>query len=162
MMNPLGTATVRFSFWQIQIYDRSVVVPACIWTRAHVPQGFARRASTASFATLLDAGAASVAVYQSSFPKEGQYDRVICIPFHAQSGNLGLGAPDDWPHENGFAIEPGHYRLCVAQRLISEDEETIHLFFEKLIQPISQSTVVVRDSNLTPPSVLLEDSPEQN
>jgi len=125
-----------------------------------VPQGFARRSSTASFATLLDAGGASVSVFLSSFPAGTQYDRVICVPFNAQSGRLGLGAPDDWPHANGFTIEPGHYRLCVAQRIVAEDEEAIDLFFEKVVEPITKSAVMVCDANLKPPDVLLEDSSE--
>jgi hypothetical protein len=159
-MNPVATATVWFSFGQIQIHDKSVPVPACIWTPAHVAQGFARRESTTSFATLLDAGNALVSLFLSPLPKEMQYDRVICIPLHAPSGKLGLGAPDDWPHACSFMIEPGHYRLCVAQRFVTEDEEAIDLFLEKMVHPTGQSAVVVCDSLLTPPRVLLEDSPE--
>jgi hypothetical protein len=159
-VNRVGIKTVRFSFWQIQIYDRSVSLPACIWTPAHVQQGFARRTSTASFATLFDAGDASVALCLSPLSRKSQYDRVVCVPFYAPSGAIGLGAPDDWPHAASFTIEPGHYRLCAAQKRLTEDSEAIDLFFERVTKPVSKSVIVVCDGHLKPPNVLLEDSPE--
>jgi hypothetical protein len=159
-MNPIKTQTVRFSFCQLQIYDKAVHVPACVWTPAHISQGFVRRASTASFATILDTGDAPLRLFLSPLLKDMRYDRVICVPFYAQSGDIGIGAPDDWPHQCGFKITAGHYRLCVAQRLVDEEKEIIDLFFEKLTQPATKSDVVVGDANLKPTSVLLEDSPE--
>ena len=161
-MGPEDTKRVGVSFSQVQIYDRSAEIPACTWTSAHVAQGFVRRPSNASFITLIEAGYASVRAFQSSLPGDSRYERVICIPFYAPSGDLDIGAPDDWPHQNNFAIGPGYYRLCVAQNIVSDEEQDIDLFFEKLADPITHSTIVVCDINLNPPAVLLEGCPDSD
>lgn len=159
-LKPIAKFVVSFSYCQFQIYDRSLPVPACLWTAAHVRQGFSRRSSTASFGTIVDCGSATVRVYLSPYSQDHRHERVICIPFSSPSGSIGIGAPDDWPHRNGFTLEAGHYRLYVAQTVTDESEQVIDLFFEKTVCPISRSAIMVRDAGLDPVDPLLEDSPE--
>lgn len=147
-----------FSYSQFFVYDGSVQMPACDWTKAHSDQGFARREGTVAFGTLLEFGRARVVVAVTPYQPRDEYERVIAVPFDSVSGKVIVDGPEETEtgRERNFALQPGNYRLVVAQRVTGDDEEAIDLFFEPLTNPLERSAVLVADDALNPPTTLLE------
>lgn len=66
------TPDLNFSYSQFFVYDASVQMPACEWTKEHSDQGFARRDGTVAFGTLLEYGKARVEVVVRAYqPRDG-------------------------------------------------------------------------------------------
>ena len=157
-MNPTMNLSPRlyFSYSQFMVYDQCVQLPGCAWTHEHTSQGFARRESAVCFNTPLEFGHADVSVSLSAYRNQKQYERVIAVPFLAQSGKVIVDGPEELDVERAVTLRPGNYRLVVAQRVIAEDEEEIDLFFEELDLPMKQSEILLADEALDPPTPLIE------
>src|SRR5687767_8053104 len=84
-----------FSYSQFMIYDLSEQLPGCDWTEHHSAQGFARRASTVCFATLLEFGHAEIHVTVGSYEARREYKRVISVPFLSVSGKVSVEGPEE-------------------------------------------------------------------
>jgi hypothetical protein len=147
-----------FSYNQFMVYDQNVQLPGCAWTEEHSAQGFARRESSVCFNTLLEFGYADVAVCRSAYQSKGEYERVIAVPFAVVSGNVVVEGPDETEAGNGRSVQLplGNYRLVAAQRMTGDEEEVIDLFFELLAKPLEQSSILLADEALNPPSPLIE------
>jgi hypothetical protein len=145
-----------FSYSQFMVYDQSVRLPGCAWTAEHTAQGFARRESTVNFNTPLEFGYADVAVARSAYQGKEEYERVIAVPFLVTSGKVIVEGPEETKSERSFSLPAGNYRLLAAQRVTGDEEEVIDLFFEPLTKPLEQSTILVADGALNPPTPLLE------
>jgi hypothetical protein len=147
-----------FSYTQFFVYDSSVQMPACDWTKGHSDQGFARREGTVAFGTLLEFGKAKVVVHLAPYQSRGEHQRVIAVPFEATTGKVIVHGPEETEtgRERNFALPPGNYRLVAAQRVTGDEEEAIDLFFEPLRKTLERSAVLVADDALHPSSPLLE------
>lgn len=147
-----------FSYSQFFVYDGSIHMPACDWTKAHSDQGFARREGTVAFGTLLEFGTAKIIVTTNPYQPSDEYERVIAVPFTVISGKVIVDGPDEAETggERNFEILPGNYRLTVAQRVIGDEKECIDIFFEALANPIERSAVLVVDKALNPQIPLIE------
>lgn len=145
-----------FSYSQFMVYDQSVRLPGCAWTAEHTAQGFARRESTVNFNTPLEFGYADVAVARSAYQREKEYERVIAVPFLVTSGKVIVEGPEETKPERSFSLPAGNYRLVAAQRVTGDEEEVIDLFFEPLTKPLEQSSILVADSALIPPTPMHE------
>jgi hypothetical protein len=147
-----------FSYSQFFVYDASIQMPACEWTKAHSDQGFARREGTVAFGTLLEYGTAEVRVRICPYQPREEYERVIAVPFAVVSGKVIVDGPEETEtgRDRSFMLAAGEYRLVAAQRVTGDENETIDLFLELLAKPLEQSTVLIADDALNPPMPLLE------
>ena len=145
-----------FSYNQFIIYDTNEKMPGCEWTDTHVNQGFARRESVVSFGTLLEFGTAKLRIY-SGYPNSlNQYDRVIAVPFCVRSGKVNIEGPDEESDCRSIGLITGYYKLWCAQYNQEDETENIDLFFEVAEIPVQQSEILIADSVISPPAVLLE------
>ena len=133
-------------------------LPGCAWTEEHSAQGFARRESTVNFRTLLEFGYADVAISQSAYESQQEYNCVIAVPFLVTSGKVVVEGPEEINTERILVLPFGNYRLVAAQRVRGDDEEAIDLFFELLANPLDRSAVLIADAALNPPTTLVETS----
>jgi hypothetical protein len=139
------------------VFDRTVALPGCAWTKEHADQGFARRDRCVCFGTLLEFGEADVTVYLGPYEPRQMYMRVIAVPIDLPSGEVAIEGPEDEVGSQHFVrLNSGHYQLTAAQVVIDEDRERIDLYFEKLAEPGPRSRIIVADDALTPPEVLVE------
>jgi len=152
------TPDLYFSYSQFFVYDASVQMPACEWTKEHSDQGFARRDGTVAFGTLLEYGTAKVEVAVRAYQPRDDYERVIAVPFAVVSGKVIVDGPEETEtgRERNFTLPPGDYRFVAAQRVTGDEEEAIDLFFESLAKPLERSAVLIADDALNPPIPLLE------
>lgn len=149
--------SIYFSYNQFMIFDRSVDLPGCAWTKTHVDQGFARRENCLCVGTLLEFGEADVMVHMGPYDMREPYERVISVPIELSSGEVAIEGPEDDLEGQRFVnMDSGHYRLTAAQLVTGENHEKIDLFFEKLNEPLKASRIVIGDEALHPPSPLLE------
>ena len=149
---------LEFSYSQFFVYDASVQMPACEWTKEHSDQGFARREGTVAFGTRLEYGKAEVRVYVCSYQPRDDHERVIAVPFVVVSGQVIVDGPEEMEsgRDRNVALPPGSYRLVVAQRVVGDEEEVIDLFFEPLAKPLERSEIIKADDGLDPPDPLIE------
>jgi hypothetical protein len=146
-----------FSYSQFMIYDQSVQLPGCDWTKKYTQKGFARRESTVCFGTPLEFGYADVTVMSGSYLPQVEYEQVISVPFRSDSGKLMVDGPEEMDADRVFAVPIGDYKLTAAQTIIGNDER-IDLFFESVVAPLKHSSVIVADEMLNPPEPLIERS----
>ncbi len=149
-----------FSYSQIMVSDETIKSPGCDWTDDHFNQGFARRLSTVSFRTILEFGTGSVKVHLSQYIETEGYERVIAVPFSSPSGRVVIEGPEEYPVpvDRILILQPGHYKLVAAQKLVDEDAELIDLYFHRLDEPAKNSEILVADNELDPPEALLEEA----
>lgn len=145
-----------FSYNQFLVYDQSVKLPGCAWTEGHSAQGFARRESTVCFNTILEFGYADVAVSLGPYRPNDRYERVVAVPFLVASGRVVVDGPEEPDLGRAFELPSGNYRLVSAQRVTGNEEEAFDLFFEALLEPLTQSAILVADAMLDPPTPLIE------
>jgi hypothetical protein len=145
-----------FSYDQFMVYDSAIRAPGCVWTDAHVMQGFAKRESTVCFGTLLEFGFADVSWIEGPYDGNQDYERVVSVPFVAVTGEIAVDGPDEIKIERLLHLPVGNYQIVAAQRVLNEEEEVIDLFIDRLKEPISTSRVLVADALLSPPRHLLE------
>lgn len=156
----LVTLTLRYAYHQFSVYDDSLRAIGCDWTNEYVAQGFARRESVVSFATILDVGHADVTVGTVYQPRD-EYERVIAVPFLVVSGPVVIKGPEESLAKPALTLPPGFYRLVAAQRvtLVRDDgfgDEQVDLFFEAQDGPVERSAILVADAALDPPFPLRE------
>jgi hypothetical protein len=162
-MNSLLTSSLYFSYGQLLVFDASAESEAGLeWTDEHTRQGFARRDSSVSFATIAQFGNADVHVYKHRFVN-GSYARAVAVPMYLPTGAVKIIGPEEYYIDRHVVLEVGHYRLVAAQRVIltaadpdQEDTIGIDLFFEALITPIQSSSVLVADAAISPNGELVE------
>lgn len=153
---PVFSARIYFSYGQFQVFDSSVRLPGCAWTEGHYRQGFARRQANVCFGTLLEFGHGDLSVFLSPYRDRVDYERVIEVPFEVLSGEVVVGGPEEYPNRHRFGISKGHCRLIAAQKVTSDDRETIDLYFEELVEPLEKSRVITADDSLNPADPLME------
>jgi hypothetical protein len=145
------------SYSQFFVRDAGVGIPRNPWTEKHSAQGFVRaNESTVYFVALLEYGYADLAYELGPLVPDGPYQRVIAVPFTVATGTVVVDGPEERSTTRFAEIPNGNYRLVAAQRAIGDDEEVIDLFFEKLAEPLLQSSVIVADRQLEVPATLLE------
>ena len=145
-----------FSYGQFMVYDIDVISPGCAWTEDHTAQGFARRDSVVSFISILDFGQADVTFVLGAYQPTREFDRVIAVPFTVVTGRVLIEGPEEMDAGRTIELPPGFYSLTAAQRVLNDDWEDVHLFFESLADPRKSSTILVADDMLSPPFPLLE------
>lgn len=145
-----------FSYNQFMVYDSTVSTPGCAWTEEHSAQGFARRDSSVCFNSILECGSAVVTAIIGSYQPDEEYERVIAVPFVVESSKVLIEGPEEFDSGRVIALEPGNYRLVVAQCVIDDDCERIDLFFERSEEPLQRSIIILADEMLNPPNSLLE------
>ncbi|MCI0561050.1 MAG: hypothetical protein MN733_21395 [Nitrososphaera sp.] len=94
----------------------------------------------------------------SPYIKWEGHERVIAVPFFSPSGKVVVKGPEELPSDRRLVLEPGHYRLVAAQRVVSEDEEQIDFYFQQLDKLAPCSEILVADDDLDPPVELLEEA----
>lgn len=151
------SARIYFAYSQFQVFDKAGL-PGHHWTQAHFDQGFARTERSVSFGTPLEFGHGAVLVYLGPYEGREEHVRVIEVPFEVSSGEVVVGGPEEFPvnPDRVFQLPKGHYRLVAAQAVTDEDQEDIHLYIEKLEEPLTKSRVLVGDEAMKPPTPLLE------
>ena len=161
-MNRTKKLRLYFSYNQFMVFDSSVELPGCAWTKLHSDQGFARRDSVVNFETVLEFGHADVGIRIGAYEHNSVHERVIAVPFHVESGLVRIEGPEENPSDRRIPITAGHYRLYCAQQVTNDDdlhgEERIDLFFEPLEHPAEHSEIIVADADLHPPAQLVEDA----
>lgn len=150
------SSKLYFSYGQFMVYDQIVAAPGCLWTDGHTAQGFARRASTVCFGTLLEFGYAEIKYELGPFVAENLYERVIAVPFVSVSGNCLVEGPEENDVRGPLEIPSGNYRLVAAQRVTGEEEEAIDLFFEAVEQLPQHSAIIVADAQIGAAGALIE------
>lgn len=151
---------LQFSHSQFFVFDSEVSAVGCHWTERHFKQGFARRDGTVSVRTLLEFGAADVAVTVGAPASVEAYGRVLAVPLLIRSASLSIEGPEEQPGIRHTAIPNGHYRVTIAQRAIDETREDVHIWVEKSDVPIARSQLLVVDEDLDPLWPLLETANE--
>jgi len=149
---------LHFSYKQFLVYDQNVELPGCEWTEEHVAQGFARRESVACFSTLLESGHADVHMIASAYQSSDKHERAIAVPFMVVSGRVVVEGPEETGAGRVCTLSIGPYRLVAAQCFVSEERETIELFFEKMTCLPEHSQILVADSQIFPCGALIETS----
>src|SRR5213596_1432845 len=102
-----------FSYSQFFVYDESIQMPACDWTKAHSDQGFARREATVAFGTLLEFGRAKVVVVIGPYQPCEEFERVIAVPFAVVSEKVIVDGPEETEtgRQRNLTLPAGNYRL---------------------------------------------------
>ena len=163
-MSLIAKSKLQFAYGQFDVFDPAVYDGGVLWTDIHSQQGFARRGSYVSFRTLSDFGTAELSVFLSSYFRHHEYQRVVEVPMLATGGIIEIEGPEEaFVIDRKIEIGPGNYRLTAAQRLTDEyDEESgsyvlmVDIFFEEVSRPLLNSRILVSDSDLSPPAVLME------
>jgi len=78
------------------------------------------------------------------------------VPFLVASGRVVVDGPEEPDLGRAFELPSGNYRLVSAQRVTGNEEEAFDLFFEALLEPLTQSAILVADAMLDPPTPLIE------
>jgi hypothetical protein len=154
-MSRMLTPTMYFSYGQFMVYDSSEPAPGCLWTNDHYNQGFARRSATVCYRTLKQEGEADVTYIHGHFVPRYSYVRVIAVPFFSTTGRVLVEGPEEVGTGRIVNIPAGDYRLTCGQRY-ENNCVVVDLFFEKLERPLERSIVIVADSELSPPTELIE------
>jgi hypothetical protein len=149
------SARIYFSHSQFFVFDKSVKLPGCAWTEGHYQQGFARREMNVCFGTPLEFGHADMVVHLGPYKRKDEHQRVIEVPIEV-SGEVVIAGPEEIENKNVVKVAKGAYRLVAAQTMMGDDREVIDLYFEKLINPITKSQILVCDDALHPSSQILE------
>ena len=156
----LLAGTLNFSYGVFLVFDHAVAAPGCAWTEVHEKQGFARRQSTACFATLVQFGAAELKVQRGPYRASVAHERVIQVPLDVRSGCVEIKGPEEGPGKRRVNLPVGHYGLVAAQTAIEEERQLIDLFFELLPEPLWRSRILLADEALAPLPQLLETADE--
>lgn len=139
------------------------------WESVHSEQGFARLPHSITISTLYTFGEAHLNVYRGEFQALRKYDRAIEVPLYLESGKIVIEGPPGF-EEIPISIPNGHYKIVVAQEnlvpevdlkldydeLIDGYSENIDIFLELLDTPLEHSSILIQDSALNPPEILVE------
>jgi hypothetical protein len=131
-----------FTYGQFLVYDKTAESLRGPWIEEC--DKFFRADSVVSFMTILELGTASVFIRLGKFEASDQYQRAISVPFHAKSREVVIQGPEeDWNLGRTISVEPGSYRLTAAQYVIDDDHEGITIAFERLLEPLERSEILV-------------------
>lgn len=147
---------LSFSYSQFFIFDHEVTEPGLEWTDKHVRQGFARRPQVISIGTLLEYGVAKASLICGTFDVFSGYHRVLAIPLRIKSGAVSIAGPEESDLNRHYVVEPGNYRVTVAQSVLGDDLEKIVILLEKTKALHQTSEILVADGGLNPILPLLE------
>jgi hypothetical protein len=156
MNSTIAEFDITYAYNQFFIFDESSGRSIPLWTEQHSRQGFSRGLSAAAFITLDQWGIGHVKVHSTPFAAVTHFERLITVPFFAQSGRIAIQGPED-PPPMLFSIGKGHFRLWVGQYLIKDEEECIEVYFQESAMPVEKSEIVIKDDYLQPGAELLED-----
>lgn len=149
-----GPDMVRYSYNQVVVFDDSESAPGSLWNDEHWSQGFARREKTVSFATLEQAGKASVKVLLGWPNDLRSAARVIAVPLQVPSGTLHIEGPEEYPAFRAVNVKPGTYMVALAQKSDGAGNLTFELFLDKRTE--ERSRILKADDALNPPENLME------
>ena len=159
MTTMILSPAMYYSYSQFLIFDAAVDSVGCEWTQQHNDQGFARRESVVSVAALSEFGDATVRFSTSAAARgtnwEG-YERVILVPFSVSSGRVLVEGPEEHNVGREIALPVGHFRLSIAQHVVSEERLEVLLIFEKVLVAELRSQIIVADNALKVSGNLLE------
>ncbi len=142
--------TLSYDYHQLSVFDPWLPDPHNDWTDDHVRQGFTWRPGSVSFATLGDAGTATIkgAIASERFIAE-EAVRVIAVPYTVVDGIVELGAFETVV----VPIPSGTYELLYSAIPSTGDRaEEYHFLFIRSSHP--KAEIVVADTELDPPEHL--------
>lgn len=155
-MIPTFVDDMNFAYQQYNVYDALQNV-GFSWSEDQLNQGFVRNESSVSFRTLLDFGIGKVRAFVGPFSSEAEYGLAIAVPFLVRVGNVAIEGPEEiLIVDRKIRLDPGNYRLVSAQSVKDEDTLLIDVFFEKLLNPVTASEILISHSTMNPPSKLIE------
>jgi hypothetical protein len=152
----VGGGVMYFSYGQFMVFDRDEQLPGSLWNEGHVNQGFVRRKYTVGFGTIFEHGTAELRVFVGTPANFIAYQRVVCVPIEAPSGELRFEGPEEDPIQRFVRLPPGAYNVCVAQRVISEGSLQVGVFVSPALDAPLRSSVVIADEQLKPQATLIE------
>ncbi len=160
-MSSLTDEDFEYSFGSLFITLPKATYSLGRWTEQHNSQGFSLAPGIIQISTLTQFGSANLTVYVQQYEKQERFERVIEMPFEVPTTQIEIGSIERVRDPVIVGVEPGHYRVVVAQSLLGEDEigagrEEIEIFLEKVDVPLCKSRILVCDAALNPPEVLLE------
>lgn len=163
-MSKVSNSELPYSFGSIHILDSGVELPDIGWSEAHERQGFSRGPGCIQIATFTQFGTAQLVLKVGPLTESVGFERIIEIPMDVSSNKIEVFSADCADSPETVNVEPGHYRVVVAQQLLNENEigaglERIAISFEKISDALTVSRIIVCDADLNPPSVLLETLP---
>lgn len=117
---------------------------------AHFQQGFARADTSVAFFMLVPWALAKLNISDGAYHAQ-DYDRVVQVPLYMPSGSCRIQGPEF--DGTTIKLEQGHYKLTCAQRviegeLVGKGLVALDLFFERLSEPLTSSSILVRDPEL--------------
>lgn len=155
---------VHFSHNQIIVHDLMSLPPESSWSQREFDQGFSKSRMWVSFGTLLAWGRAAVQLAASSDLAIAGAERAIAVPIASPTGRLVICGPEDSQVSEMCVVEPGEYRLVLAQRVLNPDVDDgtvpcidVRVFVEPCRKDDCRSEILVQDEDLTPQFPLLED-----
>ena len=147
---------LQFAYSQFFVYDANVVSRGCEWTERHSKQGFARRDGVVAIGTLLEFGEADVGVTFDIPANVGTYERAIAVPLRIRGAAIVVDGPEEVGRVRRIAVPNGHYRVTIAQKVMSETREQVGIWLQKVDLPVVRSELLVVDEELEPQEPLLE------
>jgi hypothetical protein len=156
-----------YSFGILFVIDAGVNLPRKGWSAAHSLQGFSRGPGCIQIATLTQYGLATLNLVLGRYLENSKYERVIEVPLEVNSGAIEVFTVDTADSSVKLVLEPGPYKIVVAQQLLEQEQdpedgagkELIEIYFEKLSHALDTSRILTCDDGLRPPSTLLETLP---
>lgn len=160
-MSGLSDENFEYSFGSLFITLPKATFGRGSWTDLHARQGFSRGPGTIQLSTLTQFGSAKLTVHLQDYNEQSKFERVIEIPFEIPKGKLEIGSIERVDDPLVIEVEPGYYKVVVAQSLLAEDEsgagrELIDIYLGKLEYPIIKSKILVCDAGLDPLEALVE------
>jgi hypothetical protein len=105
---------------------------------------------------LIANGHASLDIWlTTTAPATAGFTRVIAVPFYVFSQDVSVAGPEQ-DEDLHVKVPNGTYRLVVAQRVVSEEQEAVSLFFEERSGYKGPSELLVADDDLSPDYPLVE------
>ena len=144
---------IYFSYGFFMVYDSADDNPVFDWTDAHVRQGFARSDTAVCFQSLVEFGDAEVRIFKTGFERQPDHVRAIQVPIRIASGSVGVEGPEDFGEGARLTIEASTYLLAAGQ---TKESRRIDLYFQATDFLLGESSILLQDDELDPPSPLLE------
>jgi hypothetical protein len=156
----LFSGDMYLSYGQLIAYDADVSLPGLLWDDDHVRQGFARRVDGACIGTLSEHGHVHLRVVDGRPQSWVGYERVVSLSMSIRSGVIRLHGIEAREMPATVRVQPGMYRLAIAQSGRPEEEENsrvdVYLWATDGDAP---SEILVADEELmAPPVPLREDA----
>jgi len=144
---------IDFSYSQVFVSDSSEF-RRCVWSDAHVSQGFARLEMCISFGTIVDWGTGRLTVFSGEPHDYEVYERALAVPLLIVSGNLEIAGPEEDPRI--IEMQSGAYIVFFCQNCFEEHGVDFDVFLLRQQTPVTSSRIIKHDAGLSPPAVLIE------